>query len=50
MMKAPGSLSFSRAMAAGENGRAQRWHGENQHTLKTPAGVGWDRVPQLHTS
>lgn len=26
MMKAPGSLSFSRAMAAGESGRAQRWH------------------------
>jgi len=34
MMKAPGSLSFSSAMAGGEKGRAQTWRGERQRALR----------------
>lgn len=34
MMKAPGSLSFSSAMAAGENGRPQSWHSESRQALQ----------------
>lgn len=34
MMKAPGSLSFSSAMAVEENGRSQSWHGETPCALQ----------------
>lgn len=34
MMKAPGSLSFSSAMAAGENGRPQSQHGKSQCAIQ----------------
>lgn len=34
MMKAPGSLSFSSAMAAGENSRPQSQHGKSRHALR----------------